>query len=147
MGVRVKHQVAGALGVATLALQTTSGLASIQSSTPTRTSTTWKRVEGPIVAVDRWGVLQVALIVKKTTTKTNTRTRVVRRITAVRLPVYPRSGAPHTVGLNRKVLPVLVQQVFAGQLKRRSSTSPRRPTLSVAFETSLQAALLKARRV
>lgn len=147
MGVHVKHQVASALGVATLALQTSSGLASIQTSTPTRTSTTWKRVEGPVVAVDRWGVLQVALIVKKTTTKTKTRTRVVRRITAVRLPIYPRSGAPHTVGLNRKVLPVLVQQVFAGQLTTQIQYISEATDTSVAFETSLQAALLKARRV
>jgi hypothetical protein len=143
----MRRQVAVLVGAATVALPTTQAVAALTAPLPTTRSVTWKRVEGPLVQVDRWGSLKVALVVKKTTTRTDGKTSVTRRITAVRLPVWPNTGASHTIGLNKLVLPQLSQQVLRGQLKTRVQYISEATDTSVAFEKSLQAALLKARRV
>jgi uncharacterized protein with FMN-binding domain len=144
----MQRQVATLVSAAALAVPTTNGIAASITSPPRKkTVVTWKTVTGPLVAVDRWGYLQISLVIRKKTTTVGTTKYVGRRITAVRLPVYPNTGAAHTIGLNRKVLPVLVQQVFAGQLKTKIQVISEATDTSLAFDQSLQAALVKARRV
>jgi uncharacterized protein with FMN-binding domain len=143
----MRRQVAVLVGAFAVALPPSHAVAALTAPQPTTRSVVWKRVEGPLVKVDRWGYLKVALVVKKTIARTNGTTSVTRRITAVRLPVWPSTGASHTIGLNKLVLPQLAQQVFRGQLRTRIQYISEATDTSVAFEKSLQAALLKARRV
>lgn len=142
-----KHVATLAIAAA-LALPNADGFAALLASPPKKkVSTTWKKVVGPIVAADRWGDIQVALVIRKQTTTIGTKKTIARRITAVRVPVYPKEGAAHTIGLNRKVIPLLSQQVLAGQLATKIELISEATDTSVAFDTSLQAALLQARRV
>src|SRR5688572_33018782 len=64
--------------------------------------TQWKKAMGPAVVVDRWGEIQVVLVVRKRTTIVGTKKTIARKITAVRLPVWPNQGGTHTIGLNRQ---------------------------------------------
>ena len=58
--------------------------------------TQWKQAPGTTVQVDRWGEIQVVLTIRKRTTTVGTKKTVTRRITAVRVPVWPKEGgAPH----------------------------------------------------
>jgi hypothetical protein len=132
---------------ATIALPTANGFAALLAPSPKKTSTTWKTVVGPLVPADRWGNVQVALVIRKRTTTVRTKRFVARRITAVRVPAYPKEGAHHTISLNRLVIPVLAQQVLDGQLRTKIQLISEATDTSTAFDTSLQAALVKARRV
>src|SRR3954452_508845 len=51
--------------------------------------TVTKKVTGPQARASRWGYIQVTLVVKKTTTTVGTKKTVKRKITAVKVPVYP----------------------------------------------------------
>jgi hypothetical protein len=144
----MQRHVAAIVAAAALAVPATNGIAASVATPPKKkTVITWKTVTGPLVAVDRWGYLQISLVIRKKTTTIGKTKYIGRKITAVRLPVWPNTGASHTIGLNRKVLPVLVQQVFAGQLKTEIQIISEATDTSVAFDQSLQAALIKARRV
>ena len=107
----------------------------------------WKQVRGPAVTVDRWGEIQVLLVVRKRITTTDTRRTVARRITAVRLPVWPNQGGTHTIGLNRKVIPILAQEVLREQFATKVDIISEATDTSVGFSQSLQVALANGRRV
>ena len=59
--------------------------------------TQWKQAPGTAVQVDRWGEIQVVLTVRKRTTIVGKKKTVTRKITAVRLPVWPNQGGNHTI--------------------------------------------------
>jgi hypothetical protein len=109
--------------------------------------TQWKRVMGPAVQVERWGEIQVVLIVRKRTTIVGTKRTVARKITAVRLPVWPNEGGSHTIGLNRQVIPVLAQEVLREQFATNVDYISEATDTSIGFEKSLQIALANGRRV
>jgi len=109
--------------------------------------TQWKQASGPTVQVDRWGEIRVALVVRKRITTVGTKRTVARRITAVRLPVWPNQGGTHTIGLNRRVIPLLAQQVLEGQFATKIDVISEATDTSVGFSKSLQVALANARRV
>jgi len=109
--------------------------------------TQWKQAPGTAVQVDRWGEIQVVLVIRKRTTTVGTKKTVTRKITAVRLPVWPNEGGAHTIGLNRKVLPLLSSQVLREQFKTTIDYISEATDTSVGFEKSLQVALLNGRRV
>jgi hypothetical protein len=116
--------------------------------TPKRkVSVVWKKALGPAVAADRWGEVQVLLVVRKKTIQVGTKKTVKRRITAVRTPVYPNTGATHTISLNKKVIPLLAQQVLEEQFATTIDIISEATDTSLAFEESLQVALANARRV
>ena len=93
------------------------------------------------------GEIQVVLTVRKRTTTIGTKKTVTRRITAVRLPVWPNEGGAHTLDLNREVLPLLSQQVLREQFKTTIDYISEATDTSIGFEKSLQIALLNGRRV
>jgi hypothetical protein len=136
-----------------LALPPAEGAVGALAVTPKRkVSVVWKQALGPAVAADRWGEVQVLLVVRKKTTTTTTATgrtkkTVKRRITAVRTPVYPNTGATHTISLNKKVIPLLAQQVLEEQFATTIDIISEATDTSTAFEESLQVALANARRV
>jgi uncharacterized protein with FMN-binding domain len=108
--------------------------------------TVTKRVTGPQAQADRWGYIQVTLIVKKTTTTVGTKRTVKRKITGVTVPVYP-NHTDRSVYINQQALPWLRQETLAAQLKGNIQLISGATNTSDAFVQSLQAALLAARKV
>ena len=137
----MRRRVAAVAGAAALVLPTVG-----PAAVPKRV-TQWKQAWGPAVQVDRWGEIQVLLVVRKRTTIVGTKKTVVRRITAVRLPAWPNQGGIHTIGLNRQVIPVLAQEVLREQFATQVDVISEATDTSLGFEKSLQVALANARRV
>jgi uncharacterized protein with FMN-binding domain len=108
--------------------------------------TTTKSVTGPQAQVDRWGLVQVTLVVKKTTTTVGTKKTVKRRITGVRVPVYP-NHTDRSVFINEQALPMLVQEVLSKQFNPNIDLVSGATDTSYGFAQSLQAALVAAKKV
>ena len=108
--------------------------------------TVTKTVTGPQARADRWGNVQVTLVVKKTTTTVGTKKTVVRKITGVRVPVYP-NHTDRSVYINQQALPYLVQETLAAQFKGNVQLISGATNTSDAFRQSLQAALIAAKKV
>jgi uncharacterized protein with FMN-binding domain len=108
--------------------------------------TVTKRVTGPQAQADRWGNIQVTLVVKKTTTTAGTKKTVKRKITGVKVPVYP-NHTDRSVYINQQALPYLVQETLAAQFKGNVQLISGATDTSYAFQQSLQAALLAAKKV
>jgi hypothetical protein len=144
----MQRRLAPIVVAALLALPPAEGAVGALAATPKRkVSVVWKQALGPAVTADRWGEVQVLLVVKKTTTTVGKKKTVKRRITAVRVPVYPNTGATHTISLNKKVIPLLAEQVLEAQFATKIDIISEATDTSVAFDKSLQVALANARRV
>src|SRR5947209_6727127 len=104
-----------------------------------------KHVTGPAVQADRWGVIQVALVVKKTTTTVGTRKTVTRKITGVSVPQYP-NHTDRSVFINQQALPLLRQEVLQAQFTGSINLVSGATNTSDAFVQSLQSALLLAHK-
>ncbi len=109
--------------------------------------TQWRQGTGPAVQVDRWGEIQVNLIVRKRTTVVGTKKTVTRKIVAVRLPFWPNQGGSHTIYLNRETIPILSQEVLREQFATKIDVISEATDTCVGFSKSLQVALANARRV
>ena len=83
-----------------------------QAAAAKRIVTSTKTVKGTQAQVDRWGLIQVTLVVKKTTTTVGAKKRVTRKITGVHVPVYPNHTDP-SVFINEQAIPMLVQEVLS----------------------------------
>jgi uncharacterized protein with FMN-binding domain len=131
------------LALATPALNAAGALA----STPKKKKvvTTTKTVSGPQADAGRWGPLQVTLVVKKTTTTVGTKKTVTRKITKVGVPVYP-DHTDRSVFINQQALPMLVQEVVSAQFNPNIDMISGATDTSYAFQSSLQAALLAAKK-
>jgi len=108
--------------------------------------TVTKSVTGPPAEASRWGYIQVTLVVRKTTTVVGTKKTVARKITAVRVPVYP-NHTDRSVYINGQALPWLKQETLAAQFKGNVQLISGATDTSYAFQQSLQAALLTAKKV
>jgi uncharacterized protein with FMN-binding domain len=108
--------------------------------------TVTKRVTGPQAQADRWGYIQVTLVVKKTTTIVGTKRTVKRKITGVTVPVYP-NHTDRSVYINQQALPWLKQETLAAQFKGNIQLISGATNTSDAFVQSLQAALIAAKKV
>jgi uncharacterized protein with FMN-binding domain len=106
-----------------------------------------KKYTGSAVQADRWGPLQVTVVVATTTTKTTrtvsgkrkTTTKVTRRITGVSVPTYP-NHTDRSIQINQQALPMLVRETLQAQSARIDVIS-RATDSSDAFTSSLQSAL------
>jgi uncharacterized protein with FMN-binding domain len=114
--------------------------------TKKKVATVTKKVTGTQVQTDRWGLLQVALVVKKTTTTVGTKKTVTRKITSVTVPTYP-NHTDRSVFINQQALPVLVQETLTAQFTGSINMVTGATDTSDAFTQSLQAALLAAKKV
>jgi uncharacterized protein with FMN-binding domain len=103
-----------------------------------------KRFAGSIASVDRWGNLQVTIVVRKTTTITGTKKKMTRRITAVSVPTYP-DHTDRSVYINQTAIPILKSEALRAQSANINMVSGATDT-SDGFAQSLQAAILKAKR-
>ena len=108
--------------------------------------TVTKSVTGPQAEASRWGYIQVTLVVRKTTTVVGTKKTVARKITAVKVPVYP-NHTDRSVYINGQALPWLKQETLAAQFKGNVQLISGATDTSSAFQRSLQAALLTAEKV
>ena len=105
---------------------------------------TTRRFVGTAAEADRWGPLQVAITVRKTTTTVGKKVTVRRRIVAVTVPVYP-DHTDRSVFINEQALPYLKQETLQAQSAHIQLVSGATDT-SYAFAQSLQAAILAARK-
>jgi hypothetical protein len=121
----------------------TAGIGS--AATVKKKVTTTTTVAGPQVEADRWGPLQVTLLVKKTTTTVGARKIVVRTIAGVRVPLYP-NHTDRSVFINEQALPMLVQEELSAQFGGNVQMISGATATSLAFGQSLQAALLSAKK-
>jgi uncharacterized protein with FMN-binding domain len=120
--------------------------ANTAAATKKKVVTVTKTVTGTQAQVDRWGLLQVALVVKKTTTTVGTKKTVTRKITAVRVPTYP-NHTDRSVFINQQALPILVQETLTAQFNGNIQMVSGATDTSYGFAQSLQAALLAAKKV
>jgi len=130
------------LTVAALALPIADATAATRATT--KKIVVSKRFTGSVTSVDRWGDLQVTIVVRKTTTITGTKKRVTRKITAVSVPTYP-NHTDRSIYINQTALPILKAEVLRAQSANVNMVSGATDT-SDAFAQSLQAAILKAKK-
>jgi uncharacterized protein with FMN-binding domain len=118
-------------------------VATPKKKTVTKTAT----VSGNPGSAGRWGDVQVTLIVKKTTTTVGKKKTVTRKVTGVRVPVYP-NHTDRSVFISENALPMLIQEELTAQFDVNGIQLISRATdTSEAFMQSLQSALLKAKSV
>src|SRR4051794_38817080 len=103
------------LTVAALALPIVDATAATRATT--KKIVVSKRFTGSVVSVDRWGELQVTIVVRKTTTITGTKKKVTRRMTAVSVPTYP-NHTDRSVYINENALPTLKAEALRAQSAR-----------------------------
>jgi uncharacterized protein with FMN-binding domain len=144
----MRKTAAAVLGATALALPNATAWAAATSpkTTPrTKVVTTTKSFTGAAGQADRWGYVQVTIVVKKTTT-TNLKTRkktVTRKFTSVKVPVYP-DHTDRSVFINQNALPTLIQEAIQAQSAHIYIVSGATNT-SDGFAQSLQSAILQAR--
>ena len=138
----MRTKITAAVGVVALALPVANAAAAAKKKVVTVTKT----VTGPEAVADRWGYVEVALVIKKTTTTIGTHKTVKRTIVKVTAPIYP-NHTDRSVFINQQAIPLLTQEVL--------TTTKFNPNIelvggatatSYAFQQSLQAALLQAKK-
>ena len=127
----------------TQAWAATTGGATTNSTTAKKVTTATKSFTGPLATADQWGQVEVTIVVRKTTTTIGTKKTVVRRITDVKVPVYP-NHTDRSVYISQQALPLLVQETLKAQSARIYLISNATYT-SDAFGQSLQAAILRSK--
>jgi uncharacterized protein with FMN-binding domain len=105
-----------------------------------------KTVTGTEAQVDRWGYIKVTLVVQKTTTTVGTKKTVKRKILSVSVPEYP-NHTNRSVYINQTALPYLEQEVMRAQLNPNIQLISGATDSSYGFVQSLQAAILKAKKI
>ena len=125
------------------------GAATAQKATTARAKvkvvTASRSFTGSPGIADRWGDVQVTIVVKKTTT-TNLATKkktVKRRITSVTVPVYP-DHTDRSIFISQRALPTLIAETIQKQSTAIDLVSGATDT-SDGYAQSLQAAILAAR--
>jgi uncharacterized protein with FMN-binding domain len=130
------------LTVAALALPIADATAATRATT--KKIVVSKRFTGSVASVDRWGSLQVTIVVRKTTTIIGTKKKVTRKITAVSVPTYP-NHTDRSIYINQTALPILKAETLRAQSANINMVSGATDS-SDAFAQSLQSAILKARK-
>jgi uncharacterized protein with FMN-binding domain len=138
----VRKFITISLTVLVLALPVANAWATTKVATKKKVVT--QKFNGSVMSVDRWGTLQVTIVVRKTTITTGTRKKVTRRITSISVPVYP-DHTDRSVFINQNALPTLRAEALRAQSANIDLVSGATDT-SDAFVQSLQAAILKAKR-
>ncbi len=101
-----------------------------------------RKVVGPAAPADRWGDVQVTLVVRVTTTTTGVKKKVTRRITDLSATAPDHTN--RSVFINEQAIPLLRSEALQAQSAKIDLVSGATDT-SYAFGESLQAALAKAR--
>jgi uncharacterized protein with FMN-binding domain len=139
----MRRAITAALGAASLAVPTT---AAASAATTKKVIVSTKTVTGTQAVADRWGYIEVALVVRKTTTIVGSKKTVRRKIIKVGVPIYP-NHTDRSVFINQQALPYLTQEVLQAQFNPNIQMISGASDTSDAFMQSLQSALLKAKSV
>jgi uncharacterized protein with FMN-binding domain len=131
------------LGTAAVAMPAANAWATAPEAAA-RTRVVTKKVVGSAAQADRYGTVQVTLVVRKTTTTVGSRTTVKRRITGVSA-TYP-DESPRSASINEQAIPYLYHEVLKAQLNPNIQLIGGATDTSYAFIQSLQSAILQARR-
>ena len=115
-----------------------------KATTPKKIVTTTTTVPGPSGECKRWGPLQVRIKIRKTTTTIGTTRKVAVKILAIDFPIVSHATFK-TRYINEQALPLLVEEVMEIQNANVETISGATDT-TVAFKTSLQAAILQAKK-
>jgi uncharacterized protein with FMN-binding domain len=102
-----------------------------------------KTFPGDAANADRWGPLQVTIVVRKTTTTIGTKKTVARKITKVTVPLSP-NHTDRSIYINQQALPYLIQETLKAQSSRIYAVSGATNS-SDAFAQSLQSAIVHAK--
>jgi uncharacterized protein with FMN-binding domain len=94
----------------------------------------------------RWGVVQVTLVVKKTTTILGKKKTIKRQVVGLHVPVYP-DHTNRSVFINQQALPMLEQEVLSARYTANINMISGATDTSDGFIQSLQSALVKAKHV
>ncbi|MGH2935575.1 MAG: FMN-binding protein [Gaiellaceae bacterium] len=137
-----RRRITAVAGIAALVIPVANAAAGGKKKITTIT----RKINGPQAVADRWGYVQVTLVVKKTTTIVGKHKKVKRRITGVKVPVYP-DHTDRSVFINQQALPYLMQEVLQAQFNPNIDMIGGATATSYAFEQSLQAALFAAKKV
>jgi uncharacterized protein with FMN-binding domain len=138
----VRKTITTLLTILVLSLPVVDATAATRATT--RKIVVTKKIAGSVASVDRWGELQVTIVVRKTTTITGTKKKVTRKLTAVAVPIYP-NHTDRSVYINSNALPLLKSEALRAQSANVNLISGATDT-SYGFAQSLQAAILKAKR-
>jgi uncharacterized protein with FMN-binding domain len=98
---------------------------------------------GDRVEVQRWGFVLVKIEVRKTTTTVGKKTTVSRRVTSVKAPIVPDETGRSQI-LSEENIPTLCQEALKAQFTGRIDSVSYMTDTSEGFQSSLNAALLKA---
>jgi uncharacterized protein with FMN-binding domain len=144
----MRKSTAVAFSVVTLALPSVNAWAAATEQTTApkkKVVTVSKSFTGSASQADRWGDIQVKIVVRKTTTtvlKTKKKT-VTRKLTRVTVPVFP-NHTDRSIYINDHALPILVQEALQAQGSSVNMISGATDT-SIAYQSSLQSAILQAK--
>jgi uncharacterized protein with FMN-binding domain len=136
----MRRLIAG-VGAIAVALPVANAAAAAEKKVVTVTKT----ITGPQAVADRWGYVEVTLVVKKTTTTVGKHKTVTRKITNVGVPVYP-NHTDRSIFINQQALPYLTQEVLKAQFNPNIDMVGGATATSYAFAQSLQAALVQAKK-
>ena len=148
----MRRTMIAVVGAATIAAPVGSALAATRATAVSKVTpkkkvvTLTKTVVGAQAQADRWGYIEVTLVVKKTTTTIGKKKTVKRQITAVNVPIYP-NHTDRSVFINQQALPLLVQETLQAQFTGGISMIGGASNTSDAFIQSLQGALTLAQKV
>jgi uncharacterized protein with FMN-binding domain len=138
---RLQRIVIASVGAAVLAAPTAGALAAL----PKKVVVITRNVTGTPAQAGQWGLLQVALTVRKTTTTIGTKKTIARKVIRISIPEYP-SHTGRSVYINQQALPYLMQETLKAQSSNIQMISGASYS-SQAYIQSLQAALLLEKKV
>lgn len=139
----MRRAITAAISAVSLAVPTA---AAASAATTKKVIVSTKTVTGTQAVADRWGYIEVALVVRKTTTVVGSKKTVKRKIIKVNVPVYP-NHTDRSVFINEQALPYLTQEVLQAQFNPNIQMVSGATNTSDAFMQSLQSALLKAKNI
>jgi uncharacterized protein with FMN-binding domain len=139
----MRTKITAAIGVVALALP----IANAAAAAKRKVVSVTKTITGPQATADRWGYVEVVLTVKKTTTTVGTHKKVTRTIKNVTVPVYP-NHTDRSVFINQQAIPLLTNEVLTmTKFNPNIQLVGGATATSYAFAQSLQAALIRAKKI
>jgi uncharacterized protein with FMN-binding domain len=144
----MRRTITALLSALTIAVPVADGVAAMRSTSAdaaVKRRVVTKKVTGTAAQADRWGDVQVTLVVRKTTVTSGAKTKVTRRIVGVSA-TYP-DHTDRSVFINQQAIPYLRQEVLEAQFSSEVQLISGATDTSYAFVESLQAALLQAKKV
>lgn len=147
MRTRTRTAISAALATSVLATHAANGVAAVRATSAAKATPSKKVVTqkftGTAAEADRWGPIQVAIVIRKTTTvAANGKKKVTRKMTGITVLTYP-SHSSRSKRINDEALPILKQEALSAQSASINAVSGATDS-SYAFAESLNAAIVAA---